>query len=205
MGTMLVIGNGGHSKVIRMMIERSLNNRLVMIADDTIENKFEENELIYSPLGEIKNNRNQFEESIIAIGNNQIRKKICERFSEVNYATLIDPSSIIDQDTIVGTGSVVMPKVIINPNVRIGVHSIINSGAIVEHDCKIGDFCHISPGAVLTGGVRIENLVHIGANATILPGIHIGEAAVIGAGAVVTKNVHKNQVMVGNPAKELGN
>lgn len=205
MGTILVIGNGGHSKVVRMIIDRSLNKRLVMLADDMIENQFEENKIIYSPLSKIKNNRNQFEESIIAIGNNQIRKKIFEQFSEINYATLIDPSSIIAHDTIVGTGSVVMPKVIINPNVRIGVHSIINSGAIVEHDCKIGDFCHISPGAVLTGGVKIDNLVHIGANATILPGIHIGEGVVIGAGAVVTKNVHKNQVMVGNPAKELGN
>ncbi len=205
MGTILVIGNGGHSKVIRMLIDRSSNKQLVMLADDTIENQFEENKIIYSPLSGIKNNKNQFEESIIAIGNNQIRKKIYERFSEINYATLIDPSSMIAHDTIVGTGSVVMPKVIINPNVRIGVHSIINSGAIVEHDCKIGDFCHISPGAVLTGGVKTDNLVHIGANATILPGIHIGEGAVIGAGAVVTKNVHKNQVMVGNPAKELGN
>ncbi|KRN67919.1 acetyltransferase [Carnobacterium maltaromaticum] len=205
MGTILVIGNGGHSKVIRMMIDRSSNKRLAILADDTIENQFEENKIIYSPLSEIKNNKNQFEESIIAIGNNQIRKKIYERFSEINYATLIDPSSMIAHDTIVGTGSVVMPKVIINPNVRIGMHSIINSGAIVEHDCKIGDFCHISPGAVLTGGVKTDNLVHIGANATILPGIHIGEGAVIGAGAVVTKNVHKNQVMVGNPAKELGN
>lgn len=205
MGTILVIGNGGHSKVIRMMLDRSLNKQLVMLADDTIENQFEENKIIYLPLNEIENNKNQFEESIIAIGNNKIRKKISERFSEINYATLIDPSSTIAHDTIVGTGSVVMPKVIINPNVRIGVHSIINSGVIVEHDCKIGDFCHISPGAVLTGGVKIDNLVHIGANATILPGIQIGEGAVIGAGAVVTKNVHKNQVMVGNPAKELGN
>lgn len=205
MKTILVIGNGGHSKVLRMMIDRSLNKSLIMLADDIIENQFEENEIIYLPLSEIKNNIKQFEESIIAIGNNHIRKKISERFPEINYATLIDPSSIIAHDTIIGIGSVVMPKVIINPNVRIGLHSIINSGAIVEHDCKIGDFCHISPGAVLTGGVRIDNLVHIGANATILPGIHIGEAAVIGAGAVVTKNVHKNQVMVGNPAKELGN
>jgi acetyltransferase-like isoleucine patch superfamily enzyme len=44
----------------------------------------------------------------------------------------------------------------------------------------------------------------IGANATILPGVIIGEKAVVGAGAVVTKDVPPGKIVVGNPAKIIG-
>lgn len=199
----LIIGNGRHSKVIKMMIDKSINKTLAVIADDTFENCIHKNNITHMPLKQVKFNKKQYEESIIAIGNNDIRKKISQRFSEIKYATLIDNSSVIANDSVIEEGTVIMPGVVINPNVRIGKQTIINSSAVIEHDCKIGDFCHVSPGAVLTGGVTIENLVHIGANATILPGIQIAEGAIIGAGAVVTKNVARNQIVVGNPAKEL--
>ena len=44
----------------------------------------------------------------------------------------------------------------------------------------------------------------IGANATLLPGLTIGEGAMIGAGAVVTKDVPPRAVVVGNPARIVG-
>jgi UDP-2-acetamido-3-amino-2,3-dideoxy-glucuronate N-acetyltransferase len=44
----------------------------------------------------------------------------------------------------------------------------------------------------------------IGANATIVCGVTIGEHAVVGAGAVVTKDVPANAVVVGNPARKIG-
>ncbi|TFI75721.1 acetyltransferase [Carnobacterium divergens] len=200
---MLVIGDGGHSKVIRMMIDKSSNRNLSVIADDIFKSCFNEKQVTYLPLNRIDFNKQKYEESIIAIGNNHIRKKISQRFYNLDYATLIDNSSIIASDAMIEEGTVIMPGVVINPSVEIGKQTIINSSAIIEHDCKIGDFCHISPGAVLAGGVTIENLVHVGANATILQGLHISEGAIIGAGAVVTKNVKKNQIMIGIPAKEL--
>ena len=44
----------------------------------------------------------------------------------------------------------------------------------------------------------------IGANATLLPGLTIGEGAMIGAGAVVTRDVPPRAVVVGNPARIVG-
>jgi UDP-2-acetamido-3-amino-2,3-dideoxy-glucuronate N-acetyltransferase len=44
----------------------------------------------------------------------------------------------------------------------------------------------------------------IGANATIVCGVEIGCYAMIGAGAVVTKNVKDFELLVGNPAKQIG-
>nr|WP_115460780.1 CatB-related O-acetyltransferase [Winogradskyella aurantiaca] len=51
---------------------------------------------------------------------------------------------------------------------------------------------------------EIGNDVWIGANAIIMPGVTIGNGAVIGAGSIVTKNVEPYQIVVGNPARQIG-
>lgn len=51
----------------------------------------------------------------------------------------------------------------------------------------------------------IGNDVWIGANATILPGCtSIGSGAVIGAGSIVTKDVPAYAIVVGSPARQIG-
>jgi UDP-2-acetamido-3-amino-2,3-dideoxy-glucuronate N-acetyltransferase len=50
----------------------------------------------------------------------------------------------------------------------------------------------------------VETGAAIGANATILCGITIGKHALIGAGAVVTKDVPDYAIMIGNPARRIG-
>jgi len=52
--------------------------------------------------------------------------------------------------------------------------------------------------------VRIGRGALIGTAAVLLPGVTIAEHAVVGAGAVVTKDVGNNSIVVGNPAKPVG-
>ena len=52
--------------------------------------------------------------------------------------------------------------------------------------------------------VEVGNFVFIAAAAIILPGVKIGSGALISAGAVVNKDVAPCQVMVGNPARAVG-
>jgi len=51
---------------------------------------------------------------------------------------------------------------------------------------------------------RVRRRASIGSNATILPGITIGENAMIGAGAVVTSDVPDHAIVVGIPARVVG-
>jgi putative colanic acid biosynthesis acetyltransferase WcaF len=52
--------------------------------------------------------------------------------------------------------------------------------------------------------ITIEAHAFIGARAMIMPGVKVGKNTVVGAMSVVTKNVHADQIVAGNPAKEIG-
>jgi acetyltransferase-like isoleucine patch superfamily enzyme len=63
---------------------------------------------------------------------------------------------------------------------------------------------HLVPETVTHKPIRIEDDVWIGFNAAVLKGVTIGRGAVIGACAVVTHDVPAYAVMVGNPARQVG-
>jgi acetyltransferase-like isoleucine patch superfamily enzyme len=50
----------------------------------------------------------------------------------------------------------------------------------------------------------VERGVSIGANATILPGIRLGRYSMIAAGSVVTSDVPPFGIVVGSPARVVG-
>jgi len=53
--------------------------------------------------------------------------------------------------------------------------------------------------------IIIQDDVWIGFNSTIMKGVTIGQGAIIGAASVVTKDVAAYTVVVGNPARVIGN
>lgn len=55
-----------------------------------------------------------------------------------------------------------------------------------------------------TGNVVLKEGAYIGVNAVVLPSVSIGQCAIVGAGAVVTKDVPAYAIVVGNPARVIG-
>ncbi|MCE4955668.1 acetyltransferase [Macrococcoides caseolyticum] len=197
----MLLGNGGHAKVIADIVSKLNDVELVGYLDGNIESKYTQDGLIYDNMDNISNYFNF--KFLIAIGNNNVRKKIIEKYklNDSQFITVIDPTAVVASTAKVGIGSVVMPNAIINADAIIGQHVIINSGAIVEHDNVINDFVHISPGATLSGTVNVDEFTHIGSNATVIPNITIGKNDIIGAGSVVIRDLPDNIVAVGNPAR----
>ncbi|MCJ8341348.1 MAG: acetyltransferase [Cetobacterium sp.] len=200
MKEIIIIGSGGHAKVIIDILERS-NKKIYGILDDDL-NKKELKVLGYSILGTTKDIE-QYKQNysfIIGIGNNTIRKKIAIENKDLNYEQAIDPSAIISKNIKIGTGTVIMPGVIINIDSKIGNHCIINTGAIIEHDNIIEDYVHISPGVSLGGTVKIGETTHVGIGSKVINNIEIKGNVKVGAGAVVINNIQENILVIGVPA-----
>lgn len=204
----VIIGAGGHSKVIADVIIKSQDVVLGFLDDnipiDTVIIK--ENNL--KVLGKIENllkiqEQNTDIEFVIGIGNNKVRKTIAEKYPNLNYYTAIHPSSKIALDVEIGDGTVIMANTCINTSTNIGKHCIINTGAIIEHNNNIKDYVHISPNATLCGTVNVGELTHIGAGATIKNNTNICNNCIIGCGAVVIKDIEKEGTYVGVPAKKI--
>lgn len=201
----IVIGNGGHSRVIQEMILSLGKGGIIAILDDRYESEQKLNGVIHAPIKYINGIIKQDMRIIVAIGNNVIRKKITNdlSFPSELYATVVHPSAVISPSANIGFGTVVMPNAVINAGVTIGEHCILNTGSIIEHDNRIGNFVHISPNTTLTGNVYVKEGAHIGASATVIPGKTVHEWATVGAGAIVIHDVEPTSKVVGIPAKPI--
>lgn len=155
----VIVGDGGHSKVITDLINSQLDDQIVGYLDDKYKEIIVKNHQFFGPLSTVQKLRELFVDIkyIVAIGNNVVRKQIVQMLDLPidYYATLQHKSAIVSPSAKIGFGSVIMANTVINADSQIGNHSIINTGSIVEHDNKLADFVHISPQATLTGSVVI--------------------------------------------------
>lgn len=204
MKPIVVIGDGGHGKVIQDIIFVGKLYKVFAVLDDKYNRAIKENNIIFGPISLAKELiKDGGVEFVIAIGNNIIRKKVADNLTKMGakFATLIHPSASVSPFARIDEGTTIMAGGVINADAIIGKHVIINSLALIEHENEIGDYVHISPGAVLTGNVKIGGGSHVGANATIIPGKNIGEWTTIGAGSTVTKDLPNEVTAIGSPAR----
>lgn len=203
MEKIILIGAGGHSKVVQDIVTSSNQMKLCAIVDDKYDETTIKNGITYGPINFLNEiNQADFKFSI-AIGNNEVRKKIHEslQIPLEQYATLIHPQAIVSPSAEINNGTVVMAGAIINANTKVGCHCIINTGAVIEHDNTIANYVHISPNATLAGTVSVGTGSQVGAGATVIQNKQVGEWSMIGAGAVVIHDIGNHLTAVGVPAK----
>lgn len=200
MNRLIIVGAGGHGKVIA---DNAVKNGYTDICfiDDSLKGEC----LGFPVIGTVSETESFNDgktDFVIGIGNNETRKNIAEKF-DVNWATLIHPSAKISLNVTIGKGTVVMAGAVVNVCAEVGKHCIINSNAVVEHDNVIGDYVHISPGVALGGTVSIGDCSHIGIGATVINNISVCRNCVIGAGSVVVRNIEAGGKYAGVPARSL--
>ena len=205
MRPIIIIGAGGHWLETVWLANRC--NRLVKGFLDDTDMKQNKSYMSVPVLGKIDQYRRFIDcDFIVAIGDCRYRALIVDKlqeFSEVTFATLIDPTAIVGSGSIIGSGSMVSAGSVITVNVSIGKHCILNINSTVSHGCKIGSFSTIAPNASIAGDVTIGEYVELGMNSSIREKLTVQSGALIGMGSVLTKNVEKNSVMIGNPSKLL--
>ena len=199
MNRLIIVGAGGHGKVIADNALKNGYTDISFVDDCAI------GECIGFPIvgtsDEIEKLNDGATDFIIGIGNNATRKLIAEKYN-VNWVSFIHPSAQIAVNVSIGKGTVVMAGAVVNVCASIGCHCIINTGAVVEHDNIIENYVHISPRVALGGTVCIGECTHIGIGAVVKNNISVHSDCVVGAGAVVVKNIKDNGIYIGVPARK---
>ncbi|WP_034920722.1 acetyltransferase [Gillisia sp. CAL575] len=193
---MNIYGASGHGKVI-IDIAESIDIIIDQIFDDNRNVVLLNERVVTHEL-----NKNFLDsDTIIAIGNNIIRKRVTNSFTGNVSDAIIHKSAIISPNANLKNGTVVMSNACVNSSTVIGKQCIINTASTIDHDCELADYVHISPNAAIAGNVIIEEGTHVGIGAVVIPGIKIGKWVTIGAGAVIIRDVPDYAVVVGNPGK----
>lgn len=202
MNKLIIIGAGGHGKVIADIAEKNGYIDIVFLDDNPNIRTCGTHKVIGPSKTAIQYKDADF---IIAIGNAKIRKKIQTQLlgNKLHIVSLIHPNAIISDSATIGTGSVVMAGAVINPDVNIGQGCIINTCSSIDHDCTISDYVHISVGSRLCGTVSIGEETCIGAGATVINNVSICSDCMIGAGAVVVKNIDSAGTHIGIPTRKI--
>lgn len=194
---------GGLGKEV-LELARSVNRwEKIVFVDDVIQEK-EYQGLSICRFEEI-DNLGKGVEFIIASGEPQGRKKLYEKIKGAGYplATIISPWAGVYSNSRIGEGCIlwdcgVSADVTIRENVVIGTKAIIGHDAVVDMHNVISAECFVGGHTYLEGGV------YMGPRAMAKDRIRIGEGAIISMGAVLLRHVRPRAIMLGNPAKRIG-
>jgi UDP-perosamine 4-acetyltransferase len=201
----VIIGGGGHAKVVIDAMQRSATHILAGILSTG-----NETEVYGVPVlgGDdlLPTLRDQgIEGFFVAIGSNVVRRKLFDKAvaAGLTPVNVIHPSAVISPHVTLGSGIVVMANGVINPGSTIGDNVIINTGTTVDHDADIGADVHIAPGSHLAGNVTVGAGSFLGVGTVVIPGITIGQRVVIGAGTAVYRNLPDDAKVVGGAMRYL--
>lgn len=208
MEDIVLLGGGGHARVVIDLITSASDFRIVGIVDKGLPKGTVVNG--YEVLGDDTDLEDIFKNGIrnacVAVGSvrdNNLRKALYERAVRTGYRCppLIHHKALVADGVSVGNGAQVMAGAIVQTGVRVGNNTIINTGTIVDHDCTIGNHVHIGPGSVISGSCVIGDQSFIGVGSTIIQGIKIENDSFIKAGSVIVKDVYDNLTMRGIPGR----
>jgi len=201
---LLIVGAGGHGKVVADLVQASGHWSHLSFLDDTYPKPDQVGPWqVVGRTGDSCFFLERHPAAIIAIGNNQLRMEMQKRLEEegFRFPTLVHPHASVSSFCDIGAGSVVCTQAAVVIGAQIGVGSIINTGASVGHDCRLADGVHVAPGARLAGGVSVGEGSWIGIGATIREGVAIGRRVVVGAGSTILQDVPDGVTIVGSPGR----
>lgn len=201
---LLILGAGGHAKVVIHTARSIQFNRQIVLFDDNpkvIGTYISGIRIQGGYVSSTQENPLYNGKLMIAIGDNFTRKRVFKTLNQSTFDTLLHASSVVDDPSSIGCGSVVFAGAILHPGSVVGENVIVNTGSIIEHDCTIESHAQVAPGATLCGKVSVGEASMICAGATVIPGVKIGKNSVVASGAVVTKDVPDNVMVAGVPAQ----
>ena len=145
----------------------------------------------------------QFDAAVVAIGHAATRLHWIQQLQNAGYhlPVLVHPTAWVSPSAQLGPASVVSAHAAVQAEASIGTGAILNTGCSVDHDAQLADGVHICPGARLAGEVNVGARSSIGIGASVIQQVRIGSDVTVGAGAAVVRDVPNKVTVVGVPAR----
>lgn len=204
----VIIGAGGHGKVVRDILRAAGVHRAVgfIDADPSLAGKMVAGLPVLGPASElVRLAKKRVRGAVIAVGDNRTRRGYAAELDAAGLEaiTAIHPAAVVAESARIERGVVICAAVVVAAEASVGEFSIINTAAVVEHECAIGAAVHLAPGSLLAGRVEVGAEAFIGLGARVIQCVRIGAGATVGAGAVVLSDVEADATVVGVPARAI--
>lgn len=155
---LIIVGSGGHGKVVLEAALLQNKYKIVGFADDTVKNKNNSKHEIIGTIKDLETGKIKADCFVVAIGNNNIRKKIfLKLIQKLDAAIIIHPSAVVSKTSELCKGTVILANSVISTNVSIGLNSVINSLCLVDHETVVGNHVHISQGTIIGSNVNLKD------------------------------------------------
>lgn len=204
----VVIGCGGHARVLLSLLSEQLDYSIEGIID-TAAPRAGEVIMGIPVIGSVSDLPQLKDAGIsnlfLALGDNESRRTWFEQTAAMGFLhpNLISGQAMVDPTASLGCANVICARAFIGPLAAIGNNNLINTASIVEHEAIVGNHSHLAPSSVVCGRTKIGDEVFLGANATVIDRISVASNVVIGAGATVVKPIDKQGIYTGTPARFL--
>ena len=201
----LVIGGGGHAKVVIEAI-RAMNGEVVGVIDASPGVR----EVLGVPVvgddDALPSLRAKGLTCVaLGLGANALRERIGRRVKELGFLLppILHPSALVSPSAKIGEGVVVMARAVVGVETVLRDMSLVNTGAVLDHDNDLGVAAHVAPGCALAGNVRVGDRSLIGVGSAVRPGVRIGVDVVVGAGSAVVADIDDGACVGGAPARPI--
>ena len=209
MSKLLILGAGGHAKVVAETALASGVASNVAFLDDRCTGLNACLPVLGWPvMGPLvlslqAETAAQFDAAVVAIGHAATRLHWIQQLQDAGYhlPVLMHPTAWVSPSAQLGPASVVFAQVAVHAQASIGTGAILNTGCSVDHDAQISDAVHICPGARLAGEVQVGRCSWIGIGASVIQQVCIGSDVSVGAGAAVIRDLADGVTAVGVPAR----
>jgi UDP-perosamine 4-acetyltransferase len=202
MTSVVVIGAGGHAKVI---IDMLLDNGLTVVAcvSHADAPRYRDIQVLVGDESLVALRAEGVDAAVVAVGANALRQRLAADAVALGFSLppVVSRSAQISPTARIGEGAVIMPNAVVNADAAIGRLAIVNTGATVDHDCVVGEAAHVAPGVHFSGGVRLGTRSIVGVGSSARPLVVIGDDVVIGAGSVLVSDIADGVTAYGVPAR----
>ncbi|MGH4118102.1 NeuD/PglB/VioB family sugar acetyltransferase [Clostridium sp.] len=185
MGALLIIGAGGHGRVVAEAAQLEGKWNDIAFLDDREGTVFDYK--IIGKLDEYEKFQKDYEYAIVCLGDNVKRMDLIEKLLKVGFKVpvIVHPRAWVSRYSEIGSGCVILAGAVINTGAKIGRGCIVNINSCIDHDTTVSDGVHVCSGATIRSMCSIGRLSYIGAGATVKSGGIVKERFILQGGTVI--------------------